>query len=139
MKRCVVLILALVPLLCQAQKSTAPVTGRDLKDASAVGKYAGGESKTASREKVAEQCRKATLHATTDGMTISIGTVAYADREFADEAIRIYKTKVFYCIEIRGPGYDPKRVATLSEWLKKTTDVQAISWVPLEEKNPDRR
>jgi len=135
MKRVAVLLIALLPVLCQAQISNAPATSRDLGSASGVGKYS-GESKTASRQKVAEQCRKATLHATTDGKALSIGNVAYADREFADEALRIYKTTPFYCIEIRGPGYDKKRVATLSEWLKKATDVQAIAWVPADDKNP---
>jgi len=134
MKRLAALFVALLPTLCQAQVTAAKVSGRDLNNAGAVGKYS-GDNKTAAHREAQEQCRKATLHATTDGKTFSIGNVSYADREFADEAIRIYKTTPFHCIQISGPGYDRKRVATLSEWLKKDTDVQAIGWAPADAKN----
>jgi len=76
-----------------------------------------------------EQCKKTKLvEATTDGNQFTLDNVNYSIDDFADELIRRYKEKAFYCVRIVGPGYAPLRLGHLTHRLHDKTEIARINW-----------
>jgi hypothetical protein len=103
------------------------VTKEDLKNATAVREFTPQEFATAAAEVNAQECRKGTLHATSDGRNVVLDGTSIKIDEFGTELLRRYNERRFYCVDVVGPGGDAKRVGKIMRELKGS-EITSINW-----------
>jgi hypothetical protein len=77
-----------------------------------------------------QSCGNRALRARTDGSSFWIDGSAFTFDGFADELVRRYEARPFHCVDIRGPGYDARRVSKLLGRVRNATGIDSINWVP---------
>jgi hypothetical protein len=105
------------------------ITQEDLKNAKVVREFTPEEFQATMDGITAKECKKGTLHATSDGQNIVLDAVSVSIDEFGKELLRRYREKRFYCVEVVGPGGDVKRTSRLMRELKGT-EITSINWRP---------
>jgi len=102
------------------------VTSDQLKSATAVREFTPEEFHSLLDAYTAEQCKKGTLHVTTDGHTVTFAGSSIGIEEFGPELLRRLQENEFFCVDVVGPGGDAKRLGKLMRELKDTGI--SISW-----------
>jgi len=106
------------------------VTSEDIKNADASKTFSPAEFNAFIEQHTKEQCKRGVVRSRTDGTIFWIEQTSYSFEELGHELINRYKEHPFYCVDIRGPGYDIKRVNKLLRAVKDVTEIESITWGP---------